>query len=47
MQPIPDTRGGVSGFLAYLLWQVYRHFPLAGTWDWLVDAGRDHWRMAV
>ena len=36
MQPIPDTGPGVSGFLAYLLWHVYRHFPFPGTWDWLL-----------
>ena len=36
MPPIPDTGGGVSGFLAYGLWHVYRYFPFSGTWDWLL-----------
>ncbi len=36
MAPIPDTGGGISGFVAWLLWHVYRHFPFSGTWDWLV-----------
>ncbi len=36
MQTIPDTGGGVAGFLTHWLWQVYRYFPFAGTWDWLV-----------
>ncbi len=36
MEAIPDTGGGVAGFLAHLLWHVYRYFPFSGTWDWLV-----------
>ncbi len=36
MEPIPDTGGGISGFLAWLLWHVYVYFPFSGTWDWLV-----------
>ena len=36
MQEIPDTGGGLSGFIAWLLWQVYQYFPFEGTWDWLV-----------
>ncbi len=36
MEQIPDTGGGLSGFVAYGLWHVYRHFPFEGTWDWLV-----------
>ena len=36
MQPIPDTGGGLSGFLAHGLWHVYRFFPFEGTWDWLL-----------
>ena len=36
MPPIPDTGGGLSGFLAYALWHVYRYFPFSGTWDWLL-----------
>ena len=35
MQPIPNTGGGFSGFLAHGLWHVYRHFPSPGRWDWL------------
>ena len=34
-QEVPDTGGGLSGFLASGLWRVYRHFPSAGRWDWL------------
>ena len=33
---IPDTGGGLSGFLASLLWHVYTYFPFQGTWDWLL-----------
>ena len=36
MQEIPDTGGGLSGFIAWLLWQVYQYFPFEGTWDWLL-----------
>ena len=36
MQQIPDTAGGLSGFIAWLLWQVYVYFPFEGTWDWLL-----------
>ena len=36
MQEIPDTGGGLSGFIAWLLWQVYVYFPFEGTWDWLL-----------
>ncbi len=36
MEPIPDTGGGISGFLARLIWDVNRYFPLSGMWDWLV-----------
>ncbi len=36
MEPIPDTGGGIPGFVAYLLWHIYRFFPFQGTWDWLV-----------
>ena len=35
-QPIPKTGGGLSGFIAYGLWQVYQFFPFEGTWDWLL-----------
>ena len=33
---IPDTGGGLSGFIASLLWHVYVYFPFPGTWDWLL-----------
>ena len=36
MQEIPDTGGGLSGFIAWLLWQVYVYFPFQGTWDWVL-----------
>ena len=36
MQEIPDTGGGPSGFVAWLLWRVYVYFPFEGTWDWLL-----------
>ena len=36
MPPIPDTGGGLSGFLAHYLWRVYRHFPSSGESDWLL-----------
>ena len=36
MQEIPDTGGGLSGFIAWLLWRVYVYFPFEGTWDWLL-----------
>jgi hypothetical protein len=27
---------GLAGFLAHALWKLYRHFPLEGSWDWLL-----------
>ena len=36
MQTIPDTGGGLSGFIASLIWHGYRHFPSQGRWDWLL-----------
>ena len=36
MQEIPETGGGLSGFIAWLLWGVYQYFPFEGTWDWLL-----------
>ena len=36
MQEIPNTGGGLSGFIAWLLWQVYVYFPFEETWDWLL-----------
>jgi hypothetical protein len=35
MPSIPDTGGGASGFAAFLLWHVYRHFPFSGSVDWV------------
>jgi len=34
--PIPETGGGLSGFIAHYLWHVYRHFPSSGRGDWLL-----------
>ena len=34
-RPLP-TSGGLSGFLAYGLWHVYRLLPPLGGWDWLI-----------
>jgi len=36
MPTVPETGTGLSGFLAHGLWLVYRHFPLSGTWDWIL-----------
>lgn len=36
MQAIPNTGGGISGFLAHLLWQAYAYFPSAGRYDWVL-----------
>ena len=36
MQPIPETGGGFSGFVAYWLWHLYQYFPSSGNWDWLL-----------
>ena len=36
MQEIPDTGGGLSGFIARGLWYVYQYFPFEETWDWLL-----------
>ena len=36
METVPDTGGGLSGFIANLLWQIYRYFPYAHAWDWLL-----------
>ena len=36
MEQIPDTGGGVTGFLAHYLWMVYRYFPSSGQYDWLI-----------
>ena len=36
MQEIPDTGGGLSGFIAWLLWQVYVYFPFEEDLDWLL-----------
>ena len=36
MQTIPDTGGGLSGFIASLIWHVYRFFPSSSRWDWLL-----------
>lgn len=36
MQAIPETGGGLSGFLANALWHLYRYFPSSGRWDWLL-----------
>ena len=36
METIPDTGGGLSGFIASIIWQVYRYFPSSGRWDWLL-----------
>lgn len=36
MEQIPDTGGGLFGFLAHYLWMVYRYFPSSGQYDWLL-----------
>ena len=36
MASIPETGGGLSGFLAHLLWKFYQYFPSSGNWDWLL-----------
>jgi hypothetical protein len=36
MQTIPDTGGGLSGFLGHHLWQVYVYFPSTGHLDWFL-----------
>ena len=36
METVPDTGGGLSGFIASIIWQVYRYFPSSGSWDWLL-----------
>lgn len=33
---IPETGGGLSGFIARGLWFLYSHFPSSGRWDWLL-----------
>ena len=35
-QSIPDTGGGISGFVAHGLWHIYRHFPSSGRYDYLL-----------
>ena len=35
-QSIPDTGGGISGFVAHGLWHIYRHFPSSGQYDYLL-----------
>ncbi len=32
MEPTPPTHGGLSGFLAYVLWHLYQVFPFRGAW---------------
>jgi hypothetical protein len=27
---------GLAGFVAHLLWKLYPHFPMKGSWDWLL-----------
>ena len=36
MAAIPETGGGLSGFLGHLLWKFYQYFPSSGHWDWLL-----------
>ena len=36
MAVIPDTGGGLSGFIAHGLWKLYQYFPSSGRWDWLL-----------
>ena len=36
METTPDTGGGLSGFIANIIWYGYRYFPFAGSWDWLL-----------
>ena len=33
---VPDTGGGLFGFIAFGLWHVYRNFPSSGRCDWLL-----------
>ncbi len=33
MEPIPDTGGGISGFIAHWIWHVYRYFPFSPKWN--------------
>jgi hypothetical protein len=35
-QSTPDTGGGISGFIGHGLWQIYRHFPSPGEYDWFL-----------
>ena len=35
-QSIPETGGGISGFVAHGLWYIYRHFPSSGQYDYLL-----------
>ena len=35
-QSIPETGGGISGFVAHGLWHIYRHFPSTGRYDYLL-----------
>ncbi len=35
MQSIPETGSGIDGFVAFLLWHIYRFFPSAGRLDWV------------
>ena len=35
-QSIPETGGGISGFVAHGLWHIYRHFPSSGRYDYLL-----------
>jgi hypothetical protein len=35
-QPVPPTGPGLTGFVAHLLWQVYRYFPSPGGADWVL-----------
>ena len=36
MAVIPDTGGGLSGFIAHGLWKLYQYFPSSGRWDWFL-----------
>ena len=36
MAVVPDTGGGLSGFIAHGLWKLYQYFPSSGRWDWLL-----------
>jgi hypothetical protein len=35
MELIPDTGGGLSGYITHFLWYLYRRFPFLGSWDWV------------